>query len=105
MQRIIYALQNGTGAVLSKLAIISIPFLLSAIAALLGSALEARDHIAQQATASLDMKVDGLSHQVDDLVLLMRDSSDRAATNQGDLRELRAQVSALEKRFDERVRR
>src|ERR1700735_4128145 len=100
-----HALQNGTGAVLSKLAVISIPFLLSAIGFLLNTTLDARDRATQQEIQSLSSKIDTLSTRFDGLATTVRVSSDHVITIHGDVRELQARQLAVERRLDERTRR
>jgi hypothetical protein len=105
MNRFTHALANGTGAVLSKLAVISIPFLLSTAGYLLNATLIARDEITRQELKGLGGKIDALAGRVDTLADVVRATNDRSVATLGDVRELQAQQRATERRLDERSRR
>lgn len=105
MNRFTHALANGTGAVLSKLAIISIPFLLTTAGYLLNATIAARDEITRQELKGLGGKIDALSGRVDMLADVVRATNDRSVATLGDVRELQAQLRATERRLDERSHR
>jgi hypothetical protein len=98
------ALQNGTGAILAKLAVISVPFLLGATGYLLNAAIAARDAVTHQEILAIGGKVDDLAGRIDALASIVRADNDRVIATQGDVRELQAQQRATERRLDERSR-
>ena len=105
MNRIVSALSNGTGIVLSKLAIISIPLLLSTVGYLLNTTIAARDEITRQELQGIGGKIDALAARVDALADVVRSTNDRSVATLGDVRELQAQQRATERRLDEKSRR
>ena len=105
MTRIAEALANGTGVVLSKLAIISIPLLLSIAGYLLNTAIAAREELTREEMRGIGGKIDALAERVDALGQIVRATSDRSVATSGDVRELQAQQRATDRRLDERSRR
>lgn len=105
MNRIVDVLANGGGGTLSKLAIISIPFLLSTAGYFLNTTIAARDEITRQELKGIGGKIDALAARVDALADVVRSTNDRSVATLGDVRELQAQQRATERRLDEKSRR
>jgi hypothetical protein len=105
MSRIADVLSNGTGNMLSRLAVISIPCLLSTAGYLFNATISARDEVTRQELQGLGGKIDALAGRVDMLADVVRATNDRSVATLGDVRELQAQQRATEQRLAERLHR